>query len=583
MSGLVSKLCVEADTRRCDEIIGQLMEMLDTIHQMSTETLENLAMEQQLQFQNSAISLWNVAVAMNAGGTTSQLFLAKLRHLACNIAVISSLGNTNYDILKQHLCMTSKAASSWLDCETAAMADQCLNLAVQILDTLEVVTRPSAASNQKFDQRDVDWKGDLKREAFKVYLYKSRVCIMQDQHGDAANWVKRAKELLEFLPDESGLLAMHCFNFGTDALQREQYQACVDWLRESYELGKSNKPLEGSILAKILRLLAKAYMEWDPNQYAQKAINAVGLANAEHSHPSGLHLKVKIILQSVASDAKLQAAIDELWSHPELTLDLATDTVHLLTKHNKLNIAVKSCAELNKRFQSSSDACKLKVLHIELMVKNKQLTEARQILEQCIAGSSAVNFDPSSLRNLHSLLWDQAAIAYESNDFSSALVWYNFSYGFFTHYMEMESANLARLQRNRASCFLNLQQFKKAEEAVRDSVKHDPRNPYTHFLSFRVALCNNSPAQAIEAIKKLSDSKFENEADCSIEPAENPVVSLISLAAQQAFEQTNQEVAIEALEKLAEHAKDEKQLMTTYRCLIRLRCTLCEGKEDKDP
>lgn len=41
---------------------------------------------------------------------------------------------------------------------------------------------------------------------------------------------------------------------------------------------------------------------------------------------------------------------------------------------------------------------------------------------------------------------------------------------------------------------------------------------------------------AIEAIKELSSSKFEHEGDCSIDPVEDAVVSLISLAAQQAVQ-----------------------------------------------
>ena len=86
-----------------------------------------------------------------------------------------------------------------------------------------------------------------------------------------------------------------------------------------------------SMEARTLRLLANSYLEWDSQLHWQKALNAVGqwesiqvwflmspfqfisitgLANSEHSHPSGLLLKTSILFQFLPQmDDRIRAGI----------------------------------------------------------------------------------------------------------------------------------------------------------------------------------------------------------------------------------------------------------------------------------
>ena len=48
--------------------------------------------------------------------------------------------------------------------------------------------------------------------------------------------------------------------------------------------------------SRTLRLMASAFLDWDGDSYWQKALNAVGLANSEHSHVAGHLLKMNILL-----------------------------------------------------------------------------------------------------------------------------------------------------------------------------------------------------------------------------------------------------------------------------------------------
>ena len=89
----------------------------------------------------------------------------------------------------------------------------------------------------------------------------------------------------------------------------------VYWcIRESYEIGRSSASVDLVRQARTLRLLAKTFLEWDGTANWQKALSAVGkfvvqlkqlfrpslasgLANSDHSHASGLLLKLSILLQ----------------------------------------------------------------------------------------------------------------------------------------------------------------------------------------------------------------------------------------------------------------------------------------------
>lgn len=75
--------------------------------------------------------------------------------------------------------------------------------------------------------------------------------------------------------------------------------------RESYEIGRGCPNLGAIKQARTLRLLANAFLEWDgPGQW-QKGLNAVSLANSEHSHPAGFLLKTSILLQHDSANERL--------------------------------------------------------------------------------------------------------------------------------------------------------------------------------------------------------------------------------------------------------------------------------------
>lgn len=101
-------------------------------------------------------------------------------------------------------------------------------------------------------------------------------------------------------------------------------------------------------------------------------------------------------------------------------------------------------------------------------------------------------------------------LAFQATDYSEALQWYNYSLSFFKA-GQMEP-NYAKLQRNRASCFLQLKQLEKVrqlepQQQVREkklfSSSRTLQPQYCIYIHYVIYVCMKTCAcQAKEAIKE---------------------------------------------------------------------------------
>ncbi|MGH0164375.1 UNVERIFIED_CONTAM: hypothetical protein FKN15_061509 [Acipenser sinensis] len=152
----------------------------------------------------------------------------------------------------------------------------------------------------------------------------------------------------------------------------------------------------------------------------------------------------------------------------------------------------------------------------------------------------------------------------EARNYSEALQWYNYSLSFYSA-GQMEQ-NLAKLQRNRASCFLHLQQLDK-------------------FSVYKIAVLENDADKALEAVRvmgKLAENPMQNED--RLLASESAGSNLLILAAQIALENDQQDAAMKALEYLCQQSQDSGQVFIALRCLVRLVLskmgTITEEKRD---
>ncbi|XP_028272369.1 testis-expressed protein 11 [Parambassis ranga] len=517
------------------------------------------------QLEECAVQLWNWAGSK--GATLRKNQKAKVRHAACSLLYCYDAENPTEGAIRIQILMASKTGRTWLDCRNPQMADPFLRLAVKSLETLysQLTSRSDGAAHMTSSKEDVE------KDLLRILSCQAESAIGQGNNQEAVVHMQRCKDMLLRIPKDTAYLSLMCYNFGIDMYDLRKFEESAFWLSQSYEIGKMNvKYAPGSdVQAKVLRLLATVYLEWDCQRFEEKALNAVSLANKECVSASGLYLKIRILLKCGASDNHIRAGLNEMLDS-EVSLDGCLSTVKLLMSEDREVLAFEFLKRVCQHFESSPDLGTALVLHIELLLQRGKELLGKQKIEDIITGHyTGKQLTPQALTSLHVMLWDKASKHFEARNYSEALQWYNYSLSFFKA-GQMEP-NLSKLQRNRASCFLQLEQLEKAKDAIKEAERCDPDSVFTQFSIYKIAVQENNvkkAAEAVNAMALLSKSSVASEDRLLL--SENAASTLLPLAAQIALESEQQEIAMKALESLCENSKDEAQVLTALRCLVRL-------------
>ncbi|KAM6253838.1 testis-expressed protein 11 isoform 5-T6 [Porphyrio hochstetteri] len=532
------------------------------------------------QVEEGAVSLWNWAVTKHMGSVVSDEQRAKLRFVACKLVCLCEDGDPPEGTIRRQILMCMKTGKSWIDIGKADLADGFLEIAMSSIEKLY------AKLLETDDEANIHvHKADVEKNLFKVLSYQAESAVAQGDFQKAMMCVQRCKDMLMKLPKETCYLSILCYNFGVETYEWKKYEQSSFWLSQSYDIGKMDKKYSvgKEMQAKVLRLLATAYFEWDCSLYLDKALRAISLANQENFHPAGFFLKVKILLKSGASDEDINSAVAEFLHH-EMSLDFCLNTAKLLLEHGRESVGLDFLKSVSQQFESSPDFGKIALLHIEFLLQNKRELLAKQKVEDIIIGHyTGKQLLPEALNQLHIILWDRAAKHYEAKSYSEALHWYNYSVSFYTP--GQIDQNLAKLQRNMASCYLHLKQVDKAKEAVKEAERCDPNSIFTKFSVYKIAVMEKDTDKAVAAaieIGKLAEKPSQHED--RLRADENTGTNLLSLAAQIALENEQQVVAIKALEYLSEHLQDCQQLFAALKCLVRLMLSkvMAEDEEKRD-
>ncbi|XP_028444471.1 testis-expressed protein 11 isoform X2 [Perca flavescens] len=530
------------------------------------------------QLEECAIQLWNWAVTKNVGTSISKNQKAKVRHVACSLLYCCEPENPTEGVIRKQILMASKTGRTWLDCKNPQMADNFLRCAVKSLETLygQLTSRGDGADDITSS------KGDVEKDLLRILSCQAESALSQGNNHEAVVYVQRCKDMLLRLPKDTAYLSLMCYNFGIDSYNLRKFEDSAFWLSQSYEIGKMNvKYAPGSeVQAKVLRLLATVYLEWDCQGFQEKALNAVSLANKECVSASGLYLKIRILLRCGAADDHIRAGLNEMLKS-NVYLEVCLSTVKLLMSEDREVLAFEYLKRVCQHFESSPDLGTALVLHIELLLQRGKELLGKQKIEDIITGHyTGKQLTPQALTRLHVMLWDKASKHFEAKNYAEALQWYNYSLSFFKA-GQMEP-NSAKLQRNRASCFLQLKQLEKAKEAIKEAERCDPDSIFTQFSVYKIAVHENNvekAAEAVNAMGLLSKSRVASEDGLLV--SENAASNLLSLAAQIALENEQQETAMKALETLCENSKDEAQVLTALRCLVRLVLSTVEKSSDE--
>ncbi|XP_063793195.1 testis-expressed protein 11 isoform X2 [Pseudophryne corroboree] len=507
------------------------------------------------QINECAINLWNWGITKRVEDAITEKERAMVRHVSCRLCNWCEGPKPSEEIVQRNILMAKRTGKGWIDVGKPELATGFLEIALNSLEKLY-----SMMTQRNTQQTDVNiHKVCVEKDLFKVLTFQAEAAVAQKDFETASARIQRCKDMLLRQPSEAVYLSILCYNFGVETYEDKIYDQSSFWLSQSYEIGKADKRYSTGheMQAKVLRLLATVYLEWDYRLHQDKALSAIRLANEEHLHPAGLFLKMKILLHCSLPDDVISMAAVEMLRH-ELTLDVYLNTVNLLIEHTRDCVGFDFLRMICNDFEASPDIGKALLLQIELLLKRGKDLIARQKVEDLITGHyTGKQLSPQTLNYLHFILWDCAAKSFETKNYIEALQWYNYSLSFYAS--GQTELNLAKLQRNRASCFLHLNELSKAKEAVREAERCDPGSIFTHFILYKVAIKENNVLEATNAVSAFG--KLVAQAD-SIGLAEENCSStdLLSLAAHIAMENNQKKVAIKALEYMAEISSDTEQI-----------------------
>uniref|UniRef100_A0A8C9F0C3 Protein ZIP4 homolog n=1 Tax=Pavo cristatus TaxID=9049 RepID=A0A8C9F0C3_PAVCR len=379
-------------------------------------------------------------------------FLA-VRFVACRLVCLCEGSDPPEGTIRRRILMSMKTGKGWIDIGKADLADGFLEIAMNSIEKLYARLREEGDG-----EADIHvCKADVEKDLFKVLSYQAESAVAQGDFQKARQRMQRCKDMLVRLPRE------------------------VSEIRPSLSC---QLDLTFSFLfqAKVLRLLATAYFEWDCNLHLDKALKAINLAN-------------EVVLFQGAALGRGDPRC--LYRPGEEVCVLHLPSEYFLNWRIALTVCrgvgfdfLKSVAE---RFEASPDFGKVTLLYIEFLLQNKRELLAKQKVEEIIIGHyTGKQLLPETLNRLHIILWDTAAKHYEVWNrvvYSEALNWYNYSASFYTP--GQIDQNLAKLQRNMASCYLHLKQTDKAKEAVKEAERCDPNSIFTQFSVYKIAVMEN--------------------------------------------------------------------------------------------
>ncbi|XP_047699863.1 testis-expressed protein 11 [Prionailurus viverrinus] len=557
---IVENLIVRDNSPSIPEAIERLFNDIANINR------DSMAEIQDAQVEEMAVNLWNWAVTKRVGSVISEEQKAKLRHVACKLVCMCEGSAASEDAIRRQILMNMKTGKGWVDVGNAMMADGFFQAAMVGLEQLYCKLMQRASTEADIALQ----KSAMERDLFKVVSYQAEAAIALGDFQRASSCSLRCKDMLIRLPKMTGYLHILCYNFGIEAYKQNKYDESSFWLSQSYDIGKMDKNTIGpEMLAKVLRLLATAYLDWNDREYCDKALHAVNLANKEHLNPAGIFLKMKILLKSETANEELHEAVMEIL-HLDMSLDFCLNIAKLLMDHEREFVGFDLMKIICERFKSSEDIGKALLLHIDMLLQRKEELLAKEKIEEIIIGHRrGRKLKPELVSCFHNILWQKAARSFEVQNYAEALNWYHYSLRFYA--IDKTDLDLAKLQRNMASCYLHLKQLDKAKASVREAERRDPTNIFTQFYIFKIAVLEQNSTRALRAINTLE------KLITGVVPKENALrmdkdspVTVLSLVAQFALENGQQIVAGKALEYLAQYSEDPQQVLSALKCLFRL-------------
>jgi len=557
------------------------------------------------QLEDIVVGLWNAIVSRNNSPDFDEITCIQLRQLcynliSCRLFKAVKQGNkadpSNSAYYNRKVMIGIKTGKGLLDVRKFEKARNILQETFQ--DITELFS--SILKSSKLSPEDTEISNLRKNKVSLLCFLLETVFRMNDDSG-----VKEVLESLKNFSEEEtpeGVVKLShrerkcivhvSYNLGLEASKDQKLHSLAEILLQfSYEFQKENEQVKTQT-AQTLRLLAHVY--W--HQQVEKALEAAKLSNSYHKHPAGFHLVLRIMcdIKSKEIDDEMKSVLVEFLEHEKLDLDQALSACKYLNSREKFDLSEFGMEKILSRFENSKQIGRAHVQMLENKIDRLKLEERSSFATQFLSDKKTTQaIQESSEDQLHRLLWKQAQLSHQEDKVETSIFWYDRSLDIYMRGRSLEDVrenslirdNVAKLYRNKASCFIELSRLQEADECVKIAIQLNEDDLYTNFTKLKVAIAQDKQAEAVSSVEKIiskcEDPELQDE--CHIDDGNlGTKYGLVCLAAQLAFERNQRDVAMVALKHLSD-APDVNKVakLTAHRCLVRSYLTMAEESDEK--
>ncbi|KAL6078845.1 Testis-expressed protein 11 [Balamuthia mandrillaris] len=475
-----------------------------------------------------AFRLWNVGVQMTQKKVVVEDLNPRIRHIACDLLSLATMGmSLDGELLNIALEFFARTGKMWSEMGHFTMAQNCFRTALSFWEKAEHELTESECTSAK-------------AMLCRLYIYWAEAEWEQKLFDEAFNMVTKAREYLQFAPEELHYLAMLCYNRGVHSHQQKDYSRSVSWLQTSYDiLDTEQDPSDGQSIAKqarTLRLLAHCFISL--GQY-DRAKQCAQIASELQENPSVLYLLAKLQLLENHKEAA-QNTLERLLKHKEAnTLEMGLAACELAREHKKPEIAMSCYKLLAEMYRSNNAAfCKIRCRQFELLICEDGLYDmerATSFVEEITHehNSGKHRISGPELKQFHQLMWNAGATFFQREEYEQSLKWFELSRRMLEPNDTVNQANCLRII---SRCHLLLKQYEMSLENANAALQIEA-NAFTYFLIFLIQVHMGHDTEAVSALRLLCQSDSFD-------------ARYLDVAAEKAWELKRQAVAVEALESI---------------------------------
>ncbi|EDV24474.1 uncharacterized protein TRIADDRAFT_56298 [Trichoplax adhaerens] len=441
----------------------------------------------------------------------------KLRSEACQLMI--------YSLMKLPIDISVAKETLQVALRNETRSREMLDLAAELY--LKYKSKTSCGLNNPKD--GVSYYLEFLSEAMLIYCSICENALAKRQFDQAFDYFAKAENIKKDLPCLGKKLVAISYNFGVDMFDSQNYKQSVKWLQKSRYLAKYLYDLEGSKKARILRLLANAYIHWDIEEYYEMAWNAV--------------------------------AVELAFNLPDMTINMGLSFLELVKSHDNLyTVANAILRMLCIRFDSSMKVIMVKIALLERLINGGELHEAKQLVEGLVEEQNKKNKITSQmLKKLKFLLQNQAYQFYQAGKFSEATEWYNFCLHLAK---ESEMELILSLLINLSCCHIMRKEFNEAQKAVDKGKNIQPSCPFMYYLEAKIGLMANDSEKVMNALSDLVNLEVNKKED---------KFGLVCVILQISMKQNSLDVVGKALHYLtASNSLDYQNLIVLLKFYIML-------------